>query len=270
MNLEVNEILLEQLKTGKGQTYISIADLKKLTHLLGVKTARVITYHGEFYLRFAELPNIEFGVTDANDEKDFSFVPEADLEFINAGGRDHNFGGFILRELLQGKGWARISRLGVTLLPLFLFNILAYNYATFESAKDVFSGMLAAVSVFVAVFSIFTISYDHLRRKMLDLFENGKLSYFFCIDKHMTRTGVYAIFISITGLIVSATSSDKSVPLYHVYTHNILTLALLNTALLLIWIILRSLHEFYIGRPGVFILSDMKKKSFEKFRDGDI
>ncbi len=151
-------------------------------------------------------------------------------------------------------------------MPLVAFNTLGQLYTGEENAHEIFAASLTAVSIFVSVFALFITSQDYLSRRKLDLFTKGQLGYYFSIDKYVTQTGIYAIIATIFGLIVTS-SFENNARLYSLDAENIFIIILLNVTFLAVYIILRSLLEFYIIRPSKFIMADLKDESLRDYHD---
>ena len=268
MEIAINKKLIEKLKSDQasGQAGITVNQIKEVSKYLQSNKAKVIKIQDACYLVFAELPNIEFCITDFKKRNDLSFLDQKQLEYIDTSVFETGYTRFLLNEFLQGKGLGKIMRLFKTLAPLVLLNIAAYYFATPSSVQQTFAGLLMAVSVFVAIFSLFTVSHEYLQRKRLNLFEGGKLGYYFSVDKHITKTGVYSILIAIYGLLAAGQKGARNnTRIFNHSLNSIVLLVLLNLAFLGVFIILRSIVEFYITRPGKFMLGDLKKVSFKRF-----
>ena len=268
MEIAINKKLVEKLKSdqGSGQAPVTIDQVKEISKHLQNNKAKAIKIQDECFLVFAELPNIEFWIKDFKKQDDLNFLDQKQLEYIDVSLLETGYAKFLFNEFFQGKGLDRLARLLKTLAPLALLNIAAYYFATTSSVQQTFAGLLMAISVFVAIFSLFTVSHEYLQRKRLSLFEGGKLGYYFSVDKHITKTGVYSIIIAIYGLLAAGQKGVKSnTRIFHHSLNSITLLVLLNLAFFGVFIILRSIVEFYITRPGKFMLGDLKKVSFKRF-----
>jgi hypothetical protein len=269
MEFEIDKKLVENLKSGNasGQRSVTYSQLELVTKYLDDKKARAIKIDKDCFVVFSEIPNIEFWIKDFTKESQLSFVKDQ-LDYIDASKYQTNYLMFLIDEFIGGNGFKRLTRLLATVLPIFLFNFFIYTFETRESTQQTFIGLLTAISVFVAIFSLFTISHDYLQRKRLALFEGGNLGYYFSIDKHITKTGIYSIFISIIGLLSSGDIAGKKINnhLGSFQHHQTIILSiLLNMAFLGVLIVLRSIIEFYIHRPGRFMMGDLKRDSFKNF-----
>lgn len=268
MDIPINKKLIDELKQSKGFLEVSITDLQTIHKLLSDKRAKVIVINRESFVVMAELINIQFQVRGVFKREAFNFIDTDGLSYVNADDNKFGFSRFILDEFFQGAGWQeKLKRSLVTISPLVLLNIVAYYFAAEGSIKDVIAGLLTAISIFVAIFSLFTTSHDYLLRKRLSLFEKGKLGYYFSIDSHITKTGVYTILLSILMLIASSSLvAEESGSLYNLHTQNVIVIIGLNLCFLGVYITLRSIVEFYIKRPARFILGDLKQESIDSYR----
>jgi len=124
--------------------------------------------------------------------------------------------------------------------------------------------LLTAVSIFVAIFSLFTISHEYMERKKLQLFENGKLAYYFSVDKLIAELGVCAILISIFVNLIIGESSSRFLEIKNSPIKWVLLLSI-NLSFFFTFIVLRSIIEFYIHRPAMYIMGDLKRESLEDF-----
>jgi len=269
MNVPINQELVEQLKDSKGQQRVDINELQQIAQLLNDVNAKALIVDGNCYVVFAEIINVEFCLQGISRRSELNFIPDQKLEFIDTNRMRGSYLSFLINEVWQGnKVAAKLLRMSSLLMPLAALNAVIYFFAGTSGLKDVFSGILAAVSIFVAIFSLFTTSADYLSRKRLSLFESGQLGYYFSVDKHITKTGVYAIIISILCLIAtSGYDPNKTVPLqWGAPTDTVIWIGL-NLCFLGVYITLRSIVEFYVNRPANFIMSDLKQDSFLAYRE---
>lgn len=265
MKLPIDKKFIETLRGSKGQLKVSLSEVEKIYRLLESNRCRAIIMDKKCFLVFDEIINVELAVEDYRRQKDLSFIESKHLEIINTTGADKGYFAFLLNEAFQGKGiLARLRRFAGLVIPLAGLNILGYLYGDSAAIGDVFTGLLAAVSIFIAIFSLFVTSHDYMTRKKVTLFESGQLNYYFSVDKHVTRTGIIAIVLSVYGLIL--TSGEGTGALYTANIQNILIILTLNLTFVLVYIILRSMVEFYIIRPGKFIMADMKVQSLRDYR----
>lgn len=268
MDIIINSELIEQLKRSKGFQYISVSEIKQIYSHLNNSRAKVIPAFNTTHVVFAELPGIEFCIKGLLKKDDFRFIEDKLLNFVDINRRKISYSRFLYEEFFQGDNLKlRLARLTTTILPLVCLNLVGYYFAGTGGTKDILAGILTAAAIFVAIFSLFTTSHDYLSRKELDLFESGSLGYYFSIDSHITRTGVYSILLSIVALTAcSGFDSNNSTNLYQFYSRNIITITGLNLSFLGVYITLRAILEFYVKRPARFILGELKKESFDKFR----
>lgn len=265
MKVSIDKNFIETLRGSKGQLKVSLHEVEKIYRLLESDHCRAIIMDKMCFLVFDEIINVELAIEDYRHQKDLSFIESKHLEIINTTSTDKGYLVFLFNEAFQGKGvLARLRRFIGLVTLLAGLNILGYLYGDTTAIGNVFTGLLAAVSIFIAIFSLFVTSHDYMTRKKVHLFESGQLNYYFSVDKHVTRTGIIAIILSVYGLVL--TSGDGTGTLYTTDTQNILIILALNLTFVLVYIILRSMVEFYIIRPGKFIMADMKLQSLSDYR----
>ncbi len=265
MKLSIDKRFIETLRESKGQLKVSLSEVEKIYRLLESSHCRAIIMDRMCFIVFDEIVNVELAIEDYRRQKDLSFIESKNLEIINTTSTDKGYLAFLLNEAFQGRGFpGRLRRLLGLITPLFGLNILGYLYGNTSTIGDVFTGLLAAVSIFIAIFSLFVTSHDYMTRKKVSLFESGQLNYYFSVDKYVTKTGIIAVILSVYGLVL--TSGGAAGSLYTTDIHNILIVLALNLTFVLVHIILRSMVEFYIVRPGKFIMADMKEQSLNDYR----
>lgn len=261
MKHQIDKNYVKLLKNSQGgQFKVDLEEVEKIYRHLDDKSCRVILLDKMCFILFDEIPHTEFAISEFKKLSDINFINSSDIEVVDTSKKDGNYFLFLMGEFIQGKSfWKKFWRFFQLLIPLVLLNVFGYLYADKEGINEVFNGLLTAVSIFIAIFSLFVTSHDYLTRKKIVLFESGQLSYYFSVDKYITQTGVYAILMSVLGLI--ATSSADAGTLYSSEIENIIIITLMNLVFISVYIILRSMIEFYIVRPGRFILADMKAQS---------
>lgn len=266
MNIPINQNFVNSLKNSEGSLKVTLKDIKSIIKFLENDACKIIVLNKNCFVVFREISDVEFIVTDFGRLKDIDFLNNKGNDVVDASAKNGNYGKFIFNEFFQGASfWGRFFRflnIGVIIIVL---NAVTIMYGEMKGVNNVFSGLLAAVSIFVAIFSLFVTSHDYMTRKRLQLFESAQLSYYFSIDKYITQTGIYAIILSILALILTSGQTDNQ-PVYGNGLENILVIVTLNITFVAVVIILRSMVEFYIVRPGKFMLSDLKKASFDSYR----
>lgn len=262
MELKVTKENIRTLikNNAEGQTKISLSELEKIKKILKDDEAKAVKLGSRCYVVFKAMPSIEFKLNAFKNKEQLNFINK--LSFIDANVKEVSYEKFLINEFIQGKGWSRFVRFIKTIFFSILLNLCLYYFSSPGSIQQAFIGILTAVSVFVAIFSLFTISHEYLERKKLSLFEKGKLGYYFSIDKHITTTGVLTIIFAIIGLVASNNNSEK---LPAIDLNYIITIILLNLTFMGVFIILRSIVEFYITRPAAFIMGDLKKDSLKEY-----
>jgi hypothetical protein len=261
MDIEINTAFIEQLKISKGQSSITLKQLEEISLLLTDNSAKAIKLGDGCFLKFIELANIEFCITDFKREKDLAFLGPH-LMYTDASQQEVTYLKFLFNEFLQGQKFERVQRLIVSISPIIVVNLIVYFFATFESMRDVFVGLLSAMSFFIAVFALFIVDSDHFGRKKLLLFEKGKLAYYFSIDKHLIRTATYAILFSLAGIISCSHAQRVD---EHGEVQVALIVILFNLAFIGAIIVLRSIREFYMNRPSAFLMPELKEASFQQY-----
>lgn len=264
---------IQALKESCGQQDCSLDELKKAYQQLERPKGNAVKVRELFFVSLEKAPNVQFYVTDCKNKDQLAFI-EA-LKFVDSTRNEEGIWKFIFHEFWQGKTWYwKLWRFFQVLLPLIILNVVALFFATEQNIDNTFSALLTAISVFVAIFSLFTVSHEHLERKKLRLFENGKLAYYFSVDKNITKLGITAILACLlAGLLVENSLPSEITPNEtNMFWQSLsnpkdwIILILLNIVVFNTFIVLRSIVEFYIHRPAEFILGDMKKTSLEDFK----
>jgi hypothetical protein len=268
MNNKIEEILdhIEELKSSEGDLRLSPDELKQVYIALNRPKVNLIKVDETVYVSFESAKKIQFIITDTNSIDKFSFIEQFNKK-LDVTSKEKNYWEFLEMEFFQGKNILhRVWRFVVTIFPVIIFNCLALLFASNANINSFMQGLLTAITVFVAIFSLFTVSHEHMERKKKLLFENGKLAYLFSVDKNITISGVIAIVFSLFTLLLIDENSERFYQnLYLVDIKKVLFLMFGNISFLLTWIVLRSIIEFYIIRPARFILGDIKKQSLEDF-----
>lgn len=231
---------------------------------------KIVLSENNAYISLASIGKVQFIIHDIKNENDFSFIEEKQI--VNLTKSSQSFIIFFLLEFWQGKSlFKKIWHLFYTFLFIIFINYLLLKFGTDKNLQYVFSGVLSAESIFIAIFSIFVANSDHFKNVKKVIFQNGKLAYYFSIDKNITICGLLAIFSSIIGLLVvgdNATSFSSSLhiknwqDLFHI---NQLIFLLFNISFLNLFLSLRSLHEFYVIRPSKFMLGELKDEFLKEY-----
>jgi len=259
----INEELLATLQNDSGQKSCSLEELKVIYIAYNRPKANGVKINNNFYISFESAPKVQLYIKDNINKDKLSFIEE--LHFVDATKKEQNILSFIIFEFWQGdKIKQKICRFFFTITPSILLNFAIIKYVTEKALSNTFVALLTAISVFIAIFSLFTISHEHIERKKLRLFENGKLAYYFSVDKNITELGVSAILLTVFGLLLT---NDSTTIFWNTWydIKDWIILILFNLSFFFTFIILRSVIEFYIHRPAIFILGDMKKQSLEIF-----
>lgn len=265
------EQILEHNKIGK-QIYVSKEELMQVYLLFDKPKGKGALIDKKCYISFFGLENIQFIIEEINDFSSLTFIDQ--FEKADLDKKNQSFIEFFFFEFWQGKTWSlKVYHLLYTLGIVFVFNLLILHYSSEKSISNYFMGILTAVSIFVAVFSVFTANHDLMNRKKPFLFKTGKMSYYFSVDMNLTIAGLIAIFSSLAGvLIVKDDSTDffqaicfKIDFLMNLFSRKGLVLILINVSFLLTFITLRSLVQFYIHRPAKYIIGEMKDNFLKEF-----
>ena len=265
--MQITKTYIKELKNASGECSCSLEELKDIYKGLGRPKGRAVKIRSVFYVSFELTPYVQFKVFDCESKDQLSFIES--LHFIDATHKEKSIAQFIWHEFFDGKNWySKIWRFLSTLLPLVVVNSVIILISTNQNIETTFNGLLTALAFFVAIFSLFTVSHEHLERRKLRLFENGKLAYYFSVDKNLTKLGITAIIICILGIMVTPDEVGKFWNDDCNYNYlDWLILILINVAVFNTFILLRSIIEFYIHRPAEFILGDMKKESLENYKE---
>lgn len=252
----------ESTDAPEGEVQMTLDNLKDLYKQLERPEAKIVKLQNNIFISFEVSPKLHFLLLGETNLDKLLFIDKSII--INAEDKVQGVFKFIFFELWQGKNvFSKLVRFSMTLVPMILFNVLILIYSSNDNVKDLTSGLLTAISVFVGIFSIFTITHEHWKNKALDNFESGKLAYYFSVDKHITELGVTAIISCLYALLISPSGNN-------IFYHHpldiklILVIFLLNVSFFSTYIILRSLFEFYIPRPAKFILGDLKNQSLNR------
>lgn len=261
--MKSNGIDIDTLKKSEGHCDCTVEQLKAIYIELDRPKARVVKLYKDYYVSLEPIYKVQFKVIGSIRKEHLSFI-ERKVE-IDATKDEQNIVRFLVNEFVQGgKLRNKLLRAVETAIPLGLLNLGIRFYATNNSMSNLFLGLLTAVSVFVAIFSLFTISHEHLERRKLRLFETGKLAYYFSVDKNIALLGICSLMSSIFALLI-VNGNPKMFWNTNDALQKYLILLLINLSFLATFIVLRSIIEFYIHRPARFMLGDMKKEYLEKF-----
>jgi hypothetical protein len=243
-----------------GAKDVSLEELRQVYGWLESPRANSVFANEKAFVSFETIPKVEFRL-DAN-QSDLSFI--STLSSANPDTKKLNLIAFLKQEFLQdSRTTSWYSRLVTSLLPLVAVAALVISKGTHQTLNTAFQSILMGLAVFVAIFSVFTTTHSYLDRKKLDLYKSGRLSYFFSIDKNVTVLGVATILLALVGVVSTPEESSKlrlSFPSYD-YIPFILFLLCFEMT----FILLRTLIEFYVIRPGAFELGEMKKEFLETF-----
>lgn len=265
------EEILEYNKSGK-EVIVTVEELLEIYLLFERPIGKGAIIDSRCYVSFKGLENIQFIIESINSFDRFEFIEQ--FEKANLDEKRQGFLKFFFLEFWQGKSfWKRLFHLIYTLTIILLFNFLIIQYSSEKKIANFFMGILTAVSIFVAIFSVFTANHDQLNRKKPFLFKTGKMSYYFSVDMNLTIAGLIAIFTSLVGIIIVNDDSQAFIHnimfnkeyFLNLFSRKGLVLFLMNTTFLLTFITLRSLVEFYIHRPAKYITGEMKDNFLKEF-----
>lgn len=249
------------IKNAAGYQEIRLDDLKMIYLGHNRPKTNIVQIRDDYFVSFESAPKVQFKVIGRINDDQLAFIETQ--HFVNATKLERGLLTFVLYEFYQGSNWWRqILRAIYTVTPLVLVSTVAIFYATEQTVANSFNALLTAVSMFIAIFSLFTVSHEHLERKKISLFESGQLAYYFSVDKNITKLGVIAIFASLFAILIAPLGEAA---FWRVDNKNWVILILLNITFFNTFLILRSIVEFYIHRPATFILGDMKKESLENY-----
>jgi len=261
--MNIDEINIDEIKNSKGQFDCTIEDLKKIYILFNRPNSRVVKLYKYYYVSLEPAPAVQFKLTDVAHIESLGFIENKTA--IDATREEKNIAEFLLYEFWQGENFfKRLLRFISTAIPLVLFNLILLKFATNNSLSNLLLGILTAISVFIAIFSLFTISHENIERKEISLFKTGKLGYLFSVDKNIAKLGISALVCALFAILMVDNSSDMFWNTTSLFQKILLTL-LSNLSFLATFIVLRSIIEFYIHRPARFIFGDMKREYLESF-----
>jgi|GEM_PF-3402267 len=269
MDFSKEQIL--QLNAKGAKRYLSIDELKEIYLLFDRPTAKGALINGKCFISFNSLNQIQFIIENTKSFDTFAFIET--LEKINLDKQRQNFVKFFLFEFWQGSSLGRkIVHLIYTVGIVLAFDALIIFYSTEKNISIFFTGLLSAVSIFIAVFSVFTANHDQMNRKKEYLFKSGKISYYFSVDKNLTIAGFIAIIACLAGIIITKDESNNFITnisfnkeyLLHFFSRKGLIVILINTSFTMTFLTLRSLIEFYIHRPEKYIIGELKDDYLKK------
>jgi hypothetical protein len=266
------EEIIEAVKKGK-PIIVTKEELIEIYILFERPEGKCVKSYGKCFISFRNIEKGQFLLDEKI--KDFEKVSFIDkIEKVDLDKSNQSFIVFFFLEFWQGNSTSKkIFYLFRTVLMLFVFNILIILFASEKNITNFFTGLLTAVSIFIAIFSVFTASHDQLNRKKPELFKSGKISYYFSVDKNLTLAGLVAIFTSLAGIIIVKDSAGNFILLSNVscgflvkiLSRKGLILLLMNVSFLMTYITLRSLVEFYIHRPEMYIKGELKDDFLNKY-----
>lgn len=254
---------IDQLKIhAVGQGDISYNDFLKLYEGLKKPKVNLVKIEKTIYVCFSSIPKASFKVIEEHDLNKFAFIK--DINIVDIDNHKQNIISFLFFEFFQGDRWFyKLLRFVETISPIIMINLLLTNFATYETVQATFSALLTALSIFIATFTLFAINHDYWERKELTLFRNGKIAYYFSVDKNVATLGVIAIMTALLGVIIIP--SDATPLLKENNMKTWIGVILINICLFITYIMFRTIIEFYVGRPAKFVLGELKKKSLETF-----
>ena len=255
----MEDSFLKNYLNGYGQKNVKLAEFQNIYFALKKPRAKIVKLEGIIFISLEQNPKIHFKITDEKNLKSFEFISNS-IE-IDANKNEHNFGKFLWFEFFQGNsGLVKLKRFLELVIPITIFNYFLFHYATPETIKNLFLALITAISIFIAIFTLFTVNSEYMERKKLKLFESGKLGYLFSVDKNVAKAGVYSIIFALIGILITPSESYISISqrFYYVFI-------MLNLSFIGVYITLRTIIEFYIHRPTKFLMGDLKKESLENF-----
>lgn len=252
-----------------GKYYISVTEIKELYISLDRPYVRCVISERKAFITFKGLDRLQFIVDSISSKDQLSFFEKSEIILLDS--YNQSFFKFILVELFQGnKLGQRLNRFLQFGIVCFVFNILILVFASEKNITLVFSSLLTGVSVFIAIFSVFTANQSYFKKNKIELFKKGKISYYYSVDRNMTISGLITILFCLFGLILvkdDAMSDFKfdgfEFSLEAAVTRKSMILWIVNIAFLLTFVTLRSLVEFYIKRPAKFHVGEMKDEFLE-------
>jgi len=249
---------------------ISMEDLKSIYKDYGRPKAKAVIDGGKGYVSLQTTPNVQFIIENIDSKDSFQFIEE--IESIDIEQNKESVFLFVVKEFWQGKTiWRRLFHLIYSTGILILFNYIILEHSTEKNILNSFTGILTAVSIFIAVFSVFVANHDQMNSAEKSLFKSGKLSYYTSVDKNVNVLGIMCIGLALFGLLITGDNDNiyfggkwfNSVE--ELLTVKTGVFLLLNFSFLFAFITLRSLIEFYVVRPGKFLLGRLKDEYLKSF-----
>jgi hypothetical protein len=264
------EDILKHSEAGGQIDLDSLEALKKLYVEFERPSVRIVIDDNNSFISFKSIPKITFKVSAIENETDFAFIEDSIIVSLQA--KSHKFLFFVLDEFWQGKNFlSRLFHFISTIMICSFFTFLLLKFGSEKNLQFIFSGILSSISIFIAVFSIFLANSDIYRGKELQLFEKGKLSYYYSVDRNITLAGVIAIIFSLFGLVIVGDDTKSLLLKINIkqfsdyFSRECILLYLALLSFFFLFIILRSLIQFYVNRPGRFLLGDIKGKFLKHF-----
>ncbi|HSA83721.1 MAG TPA: hypothetical protein VLF20_02435, partial [Patescibacteria group bacterium] len=206
--IKITKRYINKLQHSEGQESISFDDFVRIYNYLNNPPVNIVKVRKIIYLSCKNLSKIQFKIEDENDIRKFQFVIKNN--FIDLDKYKNTIFSFIFFEFFQGQNkLKKLIRFFETLLPLVVLNFFIIEFSTNQTIQTAFSALLTALSIFVAVFALFTVNNNNWERKQLLLFRNGKLPYYFSVDRNITILGIFAIIFSLLGIIITPGDDSK-------------------------------------------------------------
>ena len=147
------------------------------------------------YLQFSDISPQHFLITEPKYciEKDFAFIPY--LNWYGSKELPKSFIDFFITELRINK-WFLIPILLLTFLLMFL----AADYELYDKVSEL---VLQAVTVFLSIYLIFTVTQNQVMSKDRSLFSQGIIQKFYYDDRNLAILAIVTIISSIISIIAA-------------------------------------------------------------------
>lgn len=216
--------------------------------------------------QFSEYARLRILIEDKRhkiNESDFSYIEDGKLIFIDVTGHKQSFLSFFWNELRTNIRWL------VLLVVVFLFAIISLS--TLDTLSNLFTVVSQVVSVFTAVYIVFTTVQAPRGRHDLSLFSEGYLADYHRDDKHFTTLAVITIFVSLFGTLIVKTQSSLfgkiEIGSFHISFNLVSTMidAVALLELIGLAILFLSLPQYYFKRSKQFLFSDLTHELLDSY-----
>lgn len=268
--MSITKTEIEKYNQSGAKLLVSINDLKSIYKDFDRPKVKAVIDNNKAFLTLQTAPNVQFIIEKLDSESTLQFIE--DIVIVNLDKNKQGVFLFILKEFWQGRNVPRkILHFIYTSGVMVFFNYLVLEYSSEKNILNSFTGILTAVSIFIAVFSVFVANHDQMSASEKSLFKTGKFSYYTSVDKNVNLLGIMCIALTLFGLLI--TGDSDAIYFGGKWFNNVQefltkktgTFFLLNISFLFAFLTLRTLIEFYVIRPGKFLIGRLKDDFLKSF-----